>query len=206
MSTKVAVYARVSTLLGQDPRHQTIPIQEHCLSRGFVIHNEYIDFISGSKERKPMLDTLIKDAMAGKFEIVVIYALDRLGRDTRGLLNLIHTLDANGVCIISLRESLDFTTPVGRACLAIFSAVSTLEGDLIRERIKTALAAKKAIAKVTNNGWVCGRPKILNDELVSEILRLRSTGLSIRAIERHLGKIVSHTVIGRVVRGVNKPS
>ena len=79
----VALYARCSTILKQDPEHQLVPVREFAKQRGFSIYNEYIDRASGTKEHRKSLDEMIAEARRGKFKHIVIYALDRLSRDTR---------------------------------------------------------------------------------------------------------------------------
>jgi DNA invertase Pin-like site-specific DNA recombinase len=142
-------------LLKQDPSHQLIPIRGAIANRDFQFVGEYVDRISGSSEQRKELDRLIKDARMGKFKVVVIYALDRLARDTRFLLNLIHEFNGYGITLISLRESIDLSTPVGRAVLQILGSIAELEKNLISERIKTALMVKKMTSSET--GWRCGR-------------------------------------------------
>ncbi len=117
---KAVAYARVSTLLGQDPEHQLISIRQLAQARNFDITVEYVDKgISGSKDRRPGLDELVKSARAGKFKILLIYSIDRLARDTRHLLNLIHEINHYGISLISIRESIDFSTPMGQATLTL---------------------------------------------------------------------------------------
>lgn len=182
---KAVAYARVSTLLGQDPEHQLISIRQLALARNFDITVEYVDKgISGTKDRRPGLDELVKAARAGKFKILLIYSIDRLARDTRHLLNLIHELNHYGISLISIRESIDFSTPMGQATLTILGAVSALERNLIAERIRTALAAKKLIAQQNNSTWRCGRPSILNEQVIARVRELRTKGHSIRNIAR----------------------
>jgi DNA invertase Pin-like site-specific DNA recombinase len=193
---KVAVYARVSTLLKQDPEHQLVPIRQVASGRGLIITKEYVDRISGSTDRRPALDQLVKDARLGRFKVLIIYALDRLARDSRLLLNLIHELDEYGVTLVSLRETIDLGTPIGKAVVQILGAISELERNLISERIKTALAVKKLTSQKT--GWRCGRPTKVNSEVEAQILSLRESGLSIRQISRRLS--VSKTSVLRVVQ------
>ncbi len=145
--------------------------------------------------------------MRGEFGIVVVAALDRIGRNTKHVLQLMDDLTSYQVALISLREGLDFSTPTGKMVLTVLSAVASLEASLISERIRTALAVKKLAAQKTGSGWRCGRPKRLTEELKLQILQLREQGQSIRQIEKSLEHRISHTVIGRVVReaAVNKP-
>lgn len=192
---KAVAYARVSTLLKQEPEHQLVPIRGVIANRDLKLVDEYVDRITGSADRRKELDRLIGDARMGKFKVIVIYALDRLARDTRFLLNLIHELNGYGVTLISLRESIDLGTPVGRAVLQILGSIAELEKNLISERIKTALAVKKMTSAET--GWRCGRNP-LPKEIVEQVKALRAKGLSIRAISRELG--IGKTSVERVLK------
>ncbi len=186
--TKVVAYARVSTLLGQDPEHQLSAIRQFAQARDFELVREFVDRgVSGSKERRPALDEMVRDARLGRFKVVVIVGIDRLARDTRHLLNLVTELHHVGVSLISLRENMDFTTPMGQAALAIAGAMASLEKSLLAERVKTALAVKKLAAERTGSGWRCGRPTGLTPEKQTEILRLQSQGYSLRSIAKRVG-------------------
>jgi DNA invertase Pin-like site-specific DNA recombinase len=200
-----AVYCRVSTLLGQDPNNQLIPIREFVKNRGFTLIEEFVDKgISGAKERRPALDKLIAQARQGKFKIVIVAAIDRIGRNTRHLLNLIAELNDYGVSIISIRESLDFTTSVGRATLGILAIVSELERDILKERIRTSMAAKKLAAQQSGTTWACGRPTIQSEQLTNRVQELRAKGQSIRIIAKELA--ISKSSVQRVIRGYSKGS
>lgn len=197
MSTrlKAVAYARVSTLLGQDVQHQLVGLRELASQRDFVLLTEYIDEgISGTSERRPGLDRLVKDARRGLFSIVLIHSIDRLGRSTKHLLNLMEELRQYNVSLISVREALDFTTPYGQLALTMLSAVSQLEVQLTSERIKTALAVKKAIAAKTGNGWRCGRPS-LNPDIEVEVIKLKAQGYSVRKISSTLGNVSKSSVV-----------
>lgn len=199
MLTKAAAYARVSTLLGQDVENQLVGIRELCVNRKFELIGEYVDEgISGKSERRPSLDRLIKDARQGKYKILVIYSIDRLGRSTKHLLNLIDELKHYGVSIISIRENLDFSTPTGQMALTMISAVAQLEAELISERIRTSLAVKKALAAKSNSGWRCGRPPI-NEETKRRVFELRDKGLSIRKIASTIGNL-SKTSVEKILK------
>jgi len=199
MSVNVAAYARVSTLLGQDVENQLVGIRELCSNRKFNLIGEYVDEgISGKTERRPSLDRLIKDARQGKFKILVIYSIDRLGRSTKHLLNLIDDLKHYGVSIISIRENLDFSSPTGQMALTMISAVAQLEAELISERIRTSLAVKKALASKLKNGWTCGRPPI-SEETQLKVFQLRDQGLSIRKIASTLGNL-SKTSVEKILK------
>ena len=199
MLVKAAAYGRVSTLLGQDVENQLVGIRELCQNRKFDLIGEYIDEgISGKSERRPSLDRLLKDARLGKYKILVIYSIDRLGRSTKHLLNLIDELKHYGISIISIRENLDFSTPTGQMALTMISAVAQLEAELISERIRTSLAVKKVLASKSNNGWRCGRPPI-SEETKQRVLQLRDQGMSIRKIASTLGNL-SKTSVEKILK------
>ncbi len=187
IKVRAAIYSRVSTLLGQDPENQLVHCRQLAQTRGFEVVQEFVDKgISGSKDRRPALDEMVKDARAGKYKILIISSIDRLARDTRHLLNLINELSHYGVSLISLREAIDFSTPMGQATLTIFGAVATLERELIRERIRNALAAKKIMAAQNKTDWRCGRPVVVTKPMELRIKELREKGHSLRAIARLL--------------------
>lgn len=196
--TKAVAYVRVSTLLQQEPQNQLEHIRKFASARDFELANEYVDIgISGAKERRPELDRLVKDARKGLFKIIIIAGIDRLARDTRHLLNLINELTYYGVFIISLRENIDFSTPMGQATLTILGAVAQLERELIRERIKSALAAKKITAEKLGTNWRCGRKPKINSSIEKRIYELREIGTSVREIAKLVG--ISKSSVQRVL-------
>lgn len=200
---KTVAYARISSLLGQNVEHQLHGIRQLALQRGYALVEEYIDEgISGTSEKRPSLDRLIKDARRGLFSIVIIHSVDRLGRSAKHLLNLMEEFRHLKISIISIRESLDFTTPTGKMTLTVLAAVAELEAKLISERIKTALAVKKILAQKTNNGWRCGRPP-LEKNLGVKVIQLRNEGKSIREISKLLGNI-SKSSVSRIIKEMSQ--
>lgn len=198
---RAVAYARVSTLLGQDANLQLVNIRQFAEARGFELVDSYIDQgISGIRERRPSLDRMIADARRGRFKVLIVAALDRIGRNTKHLLTLIDELAGYGVRLVSLRESIDLTTPQGQLVLTILSAVSQLEREITRERIRSALQAKKLAAQQAGSSWRCGRPPVLDEELTDQVLLLHSKGYSVRAIEQALDRKVGRSTISRCLR------
>lgn len=196
---RVAAYARTSLLLRQDPENQLVHIRQYVESRKSAqLTNEYIDQITGTSDKRPALDKLLNDIKRRKVDVVVIAALDRLGRNAAHLLKLAEVFKEYDVGLVSLREAIDLNTPSGKAFFTILAAISELDRNQIAERIRCALAAKKVIAERTGNGWKCGRPTKLSVELAAEIIRLRNEGQSLRQIARKLS--VSKTTVLRVVQ------
>lgn len=198
---KAAAYARCSLVIsrGQDPENQLVPIREFAKARGFEITKEYTDFISGAKDRRPSLDQLIRDVRLGKCKVIIVYAMDRLARDVRFMLNLLAELDSYGCHVIFIREAIDFGTPIGKACLAILSTISQLERDLISERIKTALAVKKLAAEKSGSGWRCGR-KPVDPEKVEQAKALLAKNKSIREVAQIVG--LGKSTVERIKKGL----
>lgn len=196
---RAAIYARVSTLLGQDIEHQLFGIRALVEQREYSLYQIYSDEgISGRTEKRPALNQLILDARRGQFDILIVHSIDRLGRSTKHLLQLIDELKHYRVTLISVREGLDFTTPTGQMALTMLSAVAQLEAQLTSERIRTSMAVKKALAESTQNGWRCGRPP-LPTSLEQEVLKLKAEGHSNRAIAKRLGN-VSKSSVSRIIK------
>jgi len=119
---RVALYARVSTLNGQDPEMQLSELREYASRRGWSITREYIDQgVSGSKESRPELNELMADAHRRKFDAVLVWKIDRFGRSLKHLVNSLADLCAYGVAFISFRDNLDLSTPSGRLMFQIVS-------------------------------------------------------------------------------------
>src|SRR5271170_3295825 len=178
---RVAVYARVSTIgNGQSPETQLRELREHCDRRGWQISCEYVDEgISGSKERRPRLDSLRANAHRRKFDAVIVWRFDRFARSVSHLLRALETFNALGIAFVSLSENVDTTTPTGKMIFTVLGAVAELERSLIVERVKAGLRNARA------KGKRLGRPK--KDVDATEVTRLRSQGASWRAVATELG-------------------
>jgi DNA invertase Pin-like site-specific DNA recombinase len=201
---RVAVYTRVSTLLGQDVANQFVPIENLILDRSYKLYKHYSDEgISGLSESRPALNSLLYDLKRNQFDILITYSVDRLGRSTRHLLNFLAELDKYEVGLITIRESFDLTTPAGKFVFSVLGAVAQFEANLISERIKTALRVKKELAKKYQTSWRCGRPP-LNDEIKKRVIELYLQKLSIRKISLTLGNI-SKTSVERILKNANVP-
>ena len=182
MTTKrVALYARVSTLNhGQDPEVQLRELRAYCERRGFEIVDEYVDTgISGSRERRPALDKLITACRKRLVDGVVVYRYDRFARSLRQLVNALEEFRSLGIDFISIHEGVDTSTPNGRLIFGIFASIAEFERELIRDRVRSGLAAAKA------KGKRIGRPKVAVDAF--RIASLRRQGRSWAEITRATG-------------------
>src|SRR6266436_5975544 len=168
---KAAIYARVSTTNhGQDVTMQTRELREYCERRGWTLAGEYVDTMSGAKDRRPALDRLMADAHRRKFDVVAVWKFDRFARSVSHLLRALDTFRVLGIEFVSLSESLDTATPAGRMVFTVLGAVVELERSLIAERVRAGLRNARA------KGKKLGRPRVVVD--AARIARLRASGLS----------------------------
>ena len=188
---RVALYARVSTKNnGQDPETQLMALREYAKARKLEVFSEYTDVgISGSKDSRPALNRLMADARKRRFDTVLVARFDRFARSTRHLVLALEEFNALGVDFISLSESVDTSTPMGKMVYTVIAAVAELERSLIRERVVMGLQRAKA------QGKPIGRPPTEVDE--QKVHSLRSEGLSLRAIGQRVG--VSRTKVQKVL-------
>jgi DNA invertase Pin-like site-specific DNA recombinase len=169
MTIRAAVYARVSTNNGQQsPEMQLQELRAYCERRGWQC-SEYVDHgVSGSKERRPSLDSLLADCRRRQVDAVVVYRYDRFARSLRQLVNALEEFRSLGIEFVSLHEGVDTSTPNGRLVFGIFASIAEFaefERELIRDRVISGLAAAKA------HGKKLGRPKRIFRR--DEVLRLR---------------------------------
>ena len=136
---RAAIYARVSTA-DQTCENQLIDLRRYCAARGWDA-TEYVDTgVSGAKDRRPALDQLMTDARRRKVDTVVVWRLDRFGRNLRHLITAIEELNAAGVSFVSMGENIDTASPTGRLLLGIMGSFAEFERERIRERIHAGLA------------------------------------------------------------------
>ena len=162
-----ALYARTSTSK-QDSglEAQILQLSKYCNENQIDEFEVYKDSgISGTKERRPELDRLIKDCREGRIKTVVVYSFSRMGRSTQHLLKTLNFFEDHEINFISLSESLDTTTAMGKCLFGIISAISQMEADLISERVKAGLE------NAASKGRFPGAPRQVNEELVNELLQ-----------------------------------
>jgi DNA invertase Pin-like site-specific DNA recombinase len=153
---RAALYLRVSTD-GQTVENQRLALQAVCEQRGWKVVQEYADSgISGAKDRRlrPGLDALLKDATRGRFDVVLAWALDRLGRSLVDLLDTLGELEAAGAALVLHQQAIDTTTPAGRMFFQVTGAFAEFERGMIRSRVMAGLERAKA------RGVRLGRPKV----------------------------------------------
>jgi len=150
---RVALYARVSTADKQTVQTQLFALRDHARRAGWETR-EFTDTISGSAARRPGLDDLRRWARMRTFDAIAVTRLDRLGRSTRDVLDLIQEFDHFGAPLIVTEQGFDMATAAGRLQMQIIAAFAEFERALIRERTLEGLARAKAA------GRRGGRPKV----------------------------------------------
>src|SRR5215470_18522958 len=169
---RAALYMRVSTKgHGRTTETQAVALRDYAAHRGFEIIEEYRDEgISGSKDSRPALDRLMKDARARKFDVIVVARFDRFARSVSHLLRALEEFSHLGVDFVSLSESIDTGTPLGKMIFTVLAAVAELERNLIKERVQMG------ISRARKQGKALGRPRVEVDP--RQVAGLRARGLS----------------------------
>lgn len=175
--TVAAIYVRVSTI---DQKHemQTTELREFAARMGWATV-EYAEKASSVKLR-PVLDRMMADARLRKFDVLLVWKLDRFGRSLQQLVTNIQTLDSLGVRFIAVTQGIDTDkqNPMSRLLLHILGAFAEFERAIIVERVKGGVAEAK------RQGKHCGRPvKIWRRD---DAIEMRAQGLSLREIGTRL--------------------
>jgi DNA invertase Pin-like site-specific DNA recombinase len=179
---KVAIYARVSTDK-QTCENQLQELRATAERMGYTVVAEFVDSgISGMKTRqdRPALDSLMKSATQRKFDMIMCWSIDRLGRSLQNLVEILNEMQSMKIDMFFLQQGMDTTTPSGRMIFSVFGAIGEFERNLIRERV--IAGQKRAVA----NGVKIGRPSKMNDGMRSAIKLLRESGMGIKQIAKQL--------------------
>lgn len=203
MKTKikvVAIYVRVSTL-EQAKEGYSIPIQIERLQKfaeahGWIVFKIYVDAgRSGANTDREALQEMLADIADGRIDAVLVYKLDRLSRSQRDVLELIDTFMEKSVEFVSMSESLDTSTPYGRAMIGILAAFAQLERDMIQERMESGRIGRfeDGLWKGGNNvplgyRYVDGMLEIENFEAtaIREAFRMCTQRIPINSIAKRL--------------------
>ncbi len=191
--THVAIYTRVSTG-GQTTANQLRELRAAAERLGHQVVAEFTDEgISGAKGRegRPGLNKLLEGVTRRDFDKVMAWSVDRLGRSLPDLLTFMGELKAKGVDLYLHQQSLDTSTPAGKAMFQMLGVFSEFEREIIRERVTAGLARAKA------QGTKLGRPRRDDPKLLAKIRTLRKQKVGILKIAKQLG--VGTSVVQRIV-------
>lgn len=188
--TRAAIYARVSTL-DQNSETQLLELRQLVQQRGLELVEEYVDRgYSGARARRPALDRLMADAARHRFDVVLLWAFDRLARSVRHLLESLDELHRLGIQFVSLRENIDSGGPLGRALIVIIGAIAELERSLIVERVKAGMRRARL------EGVRIGRKPLSVDR--HAIVRDRQRGRTLGQLAKSYG--ISRSSVRRVLQ------
>jgi DNA invertase Pin-like site-specific DNA recombinase len=178
---RAGLYARVSTKNnGQDPETQLMALREYAAHRGFEIVDSYVDVgISGAKDRRPQLDRLMADARRRRFDAVLVARFDRFARSTKHLVLALEEFSALGIDFISLNESIDTSTAMGKMVFVVLAGVAELERSIIKERIQAG------VDRARRQGKRFGRPAVIVDR--EKVAAMKASGQSIKSIAKESG-------------------
>ena len=187
---RAAIYARVSTP-DQHLETQLYDLRKLAAQRGFEVTREYCDRgISGSKAKRPGLDSMLNDGRRGEFSVVLVAAFDRIARSTKNFLEIVDELNSLTIEFVSARESIDTSGPMGRMFITMIGSIAELERSLIVERIKAGMRRAKM------EGQRLGRAPLNVDR--NAIVRDRLSGMSLsQTAKRHK---VSRATVVRLVK------
>ena len=187
---RAAIYARVSTA-DQHLETQLYDLRKLAANRGFEVSREYCDRgISGSKARRPALDSMMADARRGEFSVVLVAAFDRIARSTKNFLEIVDDLNELEIEFISSREAIDTSGPMGRMFITLVGSIAELERSLIVERIKAGMRRARM------EGQKLGRAPLNVDH--DALVRDRLAGMSLSKVAKKYG--VSRASVVRFVR------
>jgi DNA invertase Pin-like site-specific DNA recombinase len=181
---RAALYARTSTS-EQNPLSQILSMRDYCAARGWPVELEYIDDgISGAADQRPALRSLTRDARRGRFEVVVAWRLDRLGRSLRSLVLLLDDFRDAGIAFASVQDGIDLSTAGGRFMAQLLGAFAEYERTVIADRVRMGLD------RARREGTRLGRPRT---RAIRELAHVAD--LSLEAAAEHLR--VSRATIAR---------
>ena len=185
---RAALYMRVSSL-DQHPETQLYDLRQMAAQRGYEIVQEYTDRISGAKARRPGLDDLMRDARRGRFDVILVWASDRIARSVKHFLEVLDELSRLNIEFVSFREQIDTGGPLGRAIVVIIGAIAELERNLIIERVRAGMRRARLEGR-----HIGRRPLELDREA---ILRDRQRGHSLGKIAKahNISRATVHRVI-----------
>ncbi len=188
-----AIYVRVSTD-EQTTTNQLRELRAVAERAGWEVVGTYTDKgISGAKGRdgRPAFDAMLKEATRRRFDVIMAWSVDRLGRSLQDLIGFLTEIHGQGVHLYLHQQAVDTTTPAGKALFQMMGVFAEFERAMIQERVKAGLQRARA------EGKQIGRKKV-PEEVERKILQKRNEGSGILKIAREVG--VGTSVVQRVLK------
>ena len=180
--TTAALYLRVSTD-GQTTVNQERELRSAAETKGWTVTEVYRDAgVSGAKarEERPGLHKAIREAVQGRYSVLMAWSVDRLGRSLPDLLSTLQELHGAGVDLFLHQQAIDTRTPSGKAMFSMLGIFAEFERAMIVDRVKAGL--RRAVAQ----GTVLGRPRV-DASVERSVMQLRKRGLGMLKISKTLG-------------------
>lgn len=197
---RAAIYLRVSTD-GQTTDNQRHELEAVLARTGWTLVEVYEDHgISGAarREKRPAYDRMVGDAARRRFDVVMAWSVDRLGRSLQDLVGFLSELHALGIDLYLHQQGIDTTTPAGKAMFQMMGVFAEFERSMIQERIRAGLQ------RARSQGKTLGRPRV-GAAVESSVWAARAEGKGIRRIAADLG--IGVGTVQRIVAapGLPKP-
>jgi DNA invertase Pin-like site-specific DNA recombinase len=186
---KIGIYVRVSTG-SQTVENQERELLAHCQRQGWQVFKVYRDEgFSGAVADRPGLKEMLADARQGRFNLLVVWKIDRLARSISHLLEVLTELKGLGIGFVSLTEAINTETAQGRMIANFLGSIAEFERELVVERVKSGMARASAA------GVRIGRPRAGFD--VAEAIRQKQAGQSWSQVAKAVG--ASSATVRRIV-------
>jgi DNA invertase Pin-like site-specific DNA recombinase len=178
MTKKVVIYGRVSTDK-QPVQNQLEELREVSRRNGWEVVEEYLDKgLSGSLGRngRPSFDRLLKDVNRKKFDGILVWSIDRLGRSLQDLVSFLNDVQSKNIDLYIHQQGLDTSTPTGKMMFQMCGVFAEFERNIIRERVKSGM--ENAKKNGTKSGRPIGRPSMVNSSTKTTVVELLDRGMS----------------------------
>lgn len=190
----VAIYARVSTTEqaeeGYSIDEQIRVLNEYCNQKGYTIYDEYVDRgISGKNIKgRPAIQRLISDAEQKKFDVLLVWKMNRIARKMVDLMNIVELLNNKNIAFRSYTENYETESPTGKLQFQMMAAIAEYERNNIAENVKMGMIARAKEGR-WNGGQVLGYDVV---ELPVENRKRKNTGLRINEKEAAIIRTIFH--------------
>ena len=184
MTTKVAIYTRVSTSdKNQTTENQLRELNSYCDRMGYEVVRVYEDEVSGAKsrEKRPAYSKLCTDAFLKKFDLIIGWDVSRFGRSMKEFVHFLSDMDEKGIGVIAVKNGLDTSSSSGRMMMKLIGVLEEWNLEMLKEGTNAGLARTVA------NGTKLGRKSVLTPSIKREINDLKENGSSIRTIANEVG-------------------
>jgi DNA invertase Pin-like site-specific DNA recombinase len=200
MTTKVAIYTRVSTSdKNQTTENQLRELKSYCERMDYEIVKIYEDEVSGAKsrEKRPAYNALCKDAFRKNFELIIGWDVSRFGRSMKEFVSFLADMDDRGIGVIAVKNGLDTSSSTGRLMMKMIGCLEEWNREMLVERTKSGLARTVA------NGTKLGRKSVLTPSMKKRIVDAREEGNSLQKIASEVG--LGLATVHKCLKVANEP-